>query len=159
MKSPHAVIPGLVPAYIQSDEPSCCANAQSDSPSFLWIPVTPVITAGGCADQGDENDGGGRNVPLTKAQPTGRPQAPSPNPVVLPKALRRPKPPHAVILAEPSRPAEGGATGFGGNPEERAACLHHQHPSCQGMAMPTGMTGHARILQQCFNSTFSRLYI
>ena len=25
-----------------------------------------------------------------------------------------------VILAEPSRPAEGGTTGFGGNPEERA---------------------------------------
>ena len=26
----------------------------------------------------------------------------------------------AVILAEPGRPAEGGTTGFGGNPEERA---------------------------------------
>ena len=28
--------------------------------------------------------------------------------------------PRAVILAEASRPAFGGATGFGGNPEERA---------------------------------------
>ncbi len=28
--------------------------------SFLWIPVTPVITADGCNDWGDENDGGRR---------------------------------------------------------------------------------------------------
>ena len=27
-------------------------------PLFLWIPATPVITADGCDDWGDENDGG-----------------------------------------------------------------------------------------------------
>ena len=29
-------------------------------PSFHWIPVTPVITADGCDDGGDENDGSRR---------------------------------------------------------------------------------------------------
>ena len=36
----------------------------------------------------------------------------------------------AIILAEPSRPAEGGTTRFGGNPEEQRqppwACTHQQ---------------------------------
>ena len=29
-------------------------------PLFLWIPVTPVITADGCNDWGGENDGAGQ---------------------------------------------------------------------------------------------------
>ena len=37
-----------------------------------------------------------------------------------PHAIWRLTAPRAVILAEASRTAEGGTTGFGGNPEERA---------------------------------------
>ena len=77
----------------------------------LWIPVTPVITADGCNDWGDENDGG-------------RPKPVVPTDVRHPPAVRIKEGGDdlpAVILAEPSRPAEGGTTRFGGNPEERAA--------------------------------------
>ena len=37
-----------------------------------------------------------------------------------PRFFWRPTAPRAVILAEASRTAKGGTTGFGGNPEERA---------------------------------------
>ena len=38
---------------------------------FLWIPVTPVITAFGCNDWGDENDGGGVSHPRRRLGTTG----------------------------------------------------------------------------------------
>ena len=34
-----------------------CSDNFRVAASFLWIPVTPVITAIGCDDWGDENDG------------------------------------------------------------------------------------------------------
>ena len=56
--------------YVFTNSLSCFVHFQLLRPP-LWIPVTPVITADGCDDWGDENDGvrpkaGATGVPRTK---------------------------------------------------------------------------------------------